>query len=107
MPINFDSGEFSKSLREQAQYILRNESMDVLQESLNEVVRERLEELAQQELNRLGEEFPEDMGSPVEKLSSLKMHLSNLDIDHRALVKQVLKKEMKKLLKGFVDDHVR
>ncbi len=105
MPINFDREEFRKSLQEQFQYVLRHESNELLEDSLNEVVRERLHELAEEELNRLGA-GAEDAGSPLGELSGMQMHLSGLDIDHRLLVRQVLKEEMKKLLKGFVNEHL-
>lgn len=107
MPVDFDKDEFSKCLREQFHYILRNESGDLLQESLNEAVRERLEELAEQELNVMGEECGDEFSGAVGELGKVQMHMSTLDIDHRILVRQILKKEMKKLLKGFVDDNLK
>jgi DNA-directed RNA polymerase sigma subunit (sigma70/sigma32) len=106
MGVDFDKEDFRKCLREQFEYILRNESRQLLQESLNETVRERLEELAERELNVMGEECGEDMGDAVKHLAGVQMHISTLDIDHRFLVKQILKKEMKKMLKGFIDENI-
>jgi hypothetical protein len=105
MPINFDREEFRKCLKEQFEYILHHECNELLEESLNEVVRERLHELAEEELNRLGA-GAEDTGSPLGELAGMQIHLSGLDIDHRLLVRQVLKEEMRKLLKGFVNEHL-
>lgn len=106
MPVNFDRKEFRKNMQEQFDYILRNESRQLLQESLNELVKSRLEELAEQELNELGAKCPDDLGDSVGQLGNVQMHISTLDIDHRLLVRQVLKKEMKKLLKGFVNENL-
>ena len=106
MPVNFNMEEFNKCLREQFDYILRNESRDLLQESLNELVRARLEELTEQELNLLGEESDGSLGSSLEQLAAVQMHISTLDINHRLLVRQILKKEMKKMLKDFVDGNL-
>ena len=103
MPVDFDRDEFRKALREQFDYLLRNESKQLLQESLNELVRGRLEKLAEDELNILGSECDDGLPGAVEKLAGVHMHLSPLDIDHRTLVRHVLKKEMKKMLSEFVN----
>ncbi len=102
MPVDFDREEFRKSLREQFDYLLRNESKQLLQESLNELVKGRLEELAEHELNLLGGESGDEFGNAVEQLARVQMRLSPLDINHRMLVREVLKKEMKKMLRDFV-----
>ena len=103
MAVNFDREEFKKALREQFDYLLRNESKQLLQETLNELVRGRLEKLAEDELNILGGECGDEFENAVEKLASVQMHLSPLDINHRMLVRQVLKKEMKNMLTDFVN----
>ena len=105
MPVDFDMQEFKKCLREQFHYILSNESSQLLEETLNELVRERLEELTETELNLMGSETEKDFPDAVRRLADVRMHISSLDIDHRLLVRQVLKKEIKKLLKGFVDEN--
>jgi predicted metal-dependent hydrolase len=106
MAVNFDKEEFVKCLQEQFHYILGNESRTLLQESLNELVRERLEEMAERELNLLGEECTDELGNPLEQLAAVQMHISTLDVDHRLLVRQILKKEMKKLLKDYVSENL-
>ena len=107
MPIDFDSVEFRKTLREQFYFMLKNESREILEDALNEVVRERLEELAQEELNLLGKSVPEIAGDPIEALSHVPIHLSGLDIDHRELVRGVLRGEMKRLLRDFISENVK
>jgi hypothetical protein len=107
MPIDFDSTDFRKTLREQFCFVLKNESREILEDALNELVRERLEELAQEELNLLGKTVPEIVGDPIEALSRVPIHLSPLDIDHRELVRGVLRSEMKKLLRDFISENVK
>ncbi len=106
MAVNFNMEEFRKSLQEQFDYLLRNESMPIMQDSLNELVRERLHELAERELNAMGEQCEDSFSDAVKALAEVPIHLTNLDIDHRLLVKEVLKKEMKKMLKDFVDENL-
>jgi len=106
MPINFDRAEFRKCLREQFDYVLKNESNKILQEALNEVVRQRLEDIAHEELNELGMDTEDDFGNSLEQLDGVQMHISAMDIDHRTLVRELLKKEMKKMIKGFIDENL-
>ena len=107
MPMDFDSADFRKTLREQFYFMLKNESREILEDALNELVKERLEDLAQEELSVLGKTIPEIAGDPIEALSRVPIHLSGLDINHRELVRGVLRKEMKKLLRDFISQNVK
>ncbi|MFH1421887.1 MAG: hypothetical protein ABIH42_04140 [Planctomycetota bacterium] len=107
MPINFDSEEFKKNLKEQFLYILKHESRELLENVLNELVREKLEELANQELNALGKAVSEVTEDSVKALSKVQIHISNLDINHRELVRGAIRIEMKRLLQEYICENVK
>jgi len=105
--VSFNGEAFRLSLRRQLEYVLRHEAHDILEDVVNELIHERLLELAEEELNHVGEEKNDEGPSLEDNISNIAVAVTPLDINHRYLVKEVLKKHMKELLRGRLRDGMR
>lgn len=102
----FDKRQFAENIRAQVDFIMKHESTGMVEEVLTDLVAERLKELTLDVLNELGETVPDVGSAGVDKVRDSSIHISPLDIDHRALVRRALKDQMAKVLKKIVEEKI-
>ena len=102
MDISFDRNAFRSALKRHLQFVLRHDASALVEEVINELIHERLVELAEEELNGIAENT-NDAPLPLEKTADkIAIEISPLDIDHRYLVREVLKRHLKKALRDYI-----
>jgi len=102
MKISFDRSSFRNALRRHLEYIMRHSAGELVEEVVNELVHERLLELAEEELNGIAEEREDAPLSLAESADRIMVEISPLDVDHRYLVREVLKKHLKEALRDYI-----
>jgi len=102
MDISFDRNAFREALKRHLQFVLRHDASALVEEVINELVHERLVELAEEELNGIAEETSDAPLSLEETADKIAIEISPADIDHRYLVREVLKKHLKKALRDYI-----
>lgn len=102
MKISFDREFFRDALKRHLDYILRHDASDLLEEVVNELVHERLLELAEEELNGFAESMKESPFSLTESAGKIAVEISPFDVNHRYLVREVLKKHLKEVLRDYI-----
>jgi len=102
MDISFDRNAFRDALKRHLQFVLRHDASALVEEVINELVHERLVELAEEELNGIAKETSDAPLSLEETADKIAIEISPVDIDHRYLVREVLKKHLKKALRDYI-----
>jgi len=100
--ISFDRNAFRSALKRHLQFVLRHDASALVEEVINELVHERLVELAEEELNGIAENTNDAPLSLEETADKIAIEISPLDIDHRYLVREVLKRHLKKALRDYI-----
>ena len=102
MDISFDRNAFRSALKRHLQFVLRHDASALVEEVINELIHERLVELAEEELNGIAENTNDAPLSLEETADKIAIEISPLDIDHRYLVREVLKRHLKKALRDYI-----
>jgi|GEM_PF-1851013 hypothetical protein len=103
MEVQFNREEFRRTLREQLDYIIKHESSILLEDVINELIHQRLVELAEEELNEISND--DSYASPTslsENLSKISLEINPMDINHRLLVREVLKRYLRASLESLI-----
>jgi hypothetical protein len=103
----FDLDGFRKNINAQLDYVIKHEAGELFEEVLTDLVKERLHDLTLEVLNNIAEAMPDSPMAGIGRVAEADFHLSPLDIDHRALVKAALKREMANVLKPIVKEKLK
>lgn len=108
MEIKFDREEFRRTLKEQLDYVLKHESNELLEDVINELVHQRLLEMTEEDLNTIAEDDSYISPSTLkESLSRISLEVSSIDINHRYLVREMLKKHLCSVLYEVIRKELR